>query len=132
MLAVLGMAIRPRVWLSAGWTCDLAVLVQFQYQQQQQQHLQQGKLQQLQTFWQQQMKGIERVTDFKSHSLPLARIKKIMKSDEDVRVRSRRTLHPFAVVPRARSLALLCVMVNVTLHSCITVSLDGVTGMLCR
>lgn len=132
MLAVLGMAIRPRGWLSAGWTCALAVLVQFHYQQQQQQHLQQGKLQQLQTFWQQQMKGIERVTDFKSHSLPLARIKKIMKSDEDVRVRSRRTLYPFTVVPRARSLALLFVMVNMTLHSCITLSLDGVTGMLCR
>ncbi|KAJ1387453.1 hypothetical protein SESBI_39975 [Sesbania bispinosa] len=29
---------------------------------------------------------IEKVTDFKNHSLPLARIKKIMKADEDVRM----------------------------------------------
>eukprot|EP01102_Stenamoeba_stenopodia_P022597 TRINITY_DN9498_c0_g3_i1.p1 TRINITY_DN9498_c0_g3~~TRINITY_DN9498_c0_g3_i1.p1 ORF type:complete len:227 (-),score=47.44 TRINITY_DN9498_c0_g3_i1:80-760(-) len=43
--------------------------------------------QQLQTlFWQQQMREIEEETDFKNHQLPLARIKKIMKSDEDVRM----------------------------------------------
>ncbi|KAL9267151.1 Nuclear transcription factor Y subunit C-9-like protein [Drosera capensis] len=55
------------------------------YQQnytQQQQHLQR----QLQDFWQDQYQEIERVTDFKNHSLPLARIKKIMKADEDVRM----------------------------------------------
>ena len=58
-----------------------------QQQQTQQQHsLQHEKLQQLQQFWQQQMNSIEQVQDFKSHTLPLARIKKIMKSDEDVRV----------------------------------------------
>lgn len=50
--------------------------------QQQQQQLQQ----QLQTFWQNQYQEIEHVTDFKNHSLPLARIKKIMKADEDVRM----------------------------------------------
>lgn len=32
------------------------------------------------------MQEIERTTDFKNHSLPLARIKKIMKADEDVRM----------------------------------------------
>ncbi|XP_027121247.1 nuclear transcription factor Y subunit C-3 isoform X1 [Coffea arabica] len=50
--------------------------------QQQQQQLQQ----QLQNFWANQYQEIEQVTDFKNHSLPLARIKKIMKADEDVRM----------------------------------------------
>uniref|UniRef100_A0A2P2J5Q2 Core Histone H2A/H2B/H3 domain-containing protein n=1 Tax=Rhizophora mucronata TaxID=61149 RepID=A0A2P2J5Q2_RHIMU len=52
----------------------------FHHQQQQQQH------QQLQLFWANQMQEIEQTTDFKTHSLPLARIKKIMKADEDVRM----------------------------------------------
>ncbi|KAL6198816.1 hypothetical protein ACLB2K_028604 [Fragaria x ananassa] len=51
----------------------------FHNQQQQQQ-------QQLQVFWGNQMQDIEQTTDFKNHSLPLARIKKIMKADEDVRM----------------------------------------------
>ncbi|CAN0914282.1 Nuclear transcription factor Y subunit C-9 [Linum grandiflorum] len=58
---------------------------QIAYQQiynQQQQQLQQ----QLQSFWANQYQEIEKVTDFKNHSLPLARIKKIMKADEDVRM----------------------------------------------
>ncbi|GKV20602.1 hypothetical protein SLEP1_g30701 [Rubroshorea leprosula] len=58
---------------------------QLAYQQihhQQQQQLQQ----QLQTFWATQYQEIEKVNDFKNHSLPLARIKKIMKADEDVRM----------------------------------------------
>ncbi|KAJ6313608.1 hypothetical protein OIU77_014989 [Salix suchowensis] len=50
--------------------------------QQQQQQLQQ----QLQTFWANQYQEIEQTADFKNHSLPLARIKKIMKADEDVRM----------------------------------------------
>nr|KAJ0206716.1 hypothetical protein LSAT_V11C500256270 [Lactuca sativa] len=49
-------------------------------QQQQQLH------QQLQNFWANQYQEIEQTTDFKNHSLPLARIKKIMKADEDVRM----------------------------------------------
>ncbi|KAL8158139.1 hypothetical protein AgCh_002729 [Apium graveolens] len=53
-----------------------------QIHQQQQQQLQQ----QLQNFWANQYQEIEQVTDFKNHSLPLARIKKIMKADEDVRM----------------------------------------------
>ncbi|RDY06141.1 Nuclear transcription factor Y subunit C-9, partial [Mucuna pruriens] len=53
-----------------------------QQQQQQQQQLQQR----LQAFWANQYQEIEKVTDFKNHSLPLARIKKIMKADEDVRM----------------------------------------------
>ncbi|XP_023529250.1 nuclear transcription factor Y subunit C-2-like [Cucurbita pepo subsp. pepo] len=52
----------------------------FHQQQQQQQQ------QQLQVFWANQMQEIEQTTDFKNHSLPLARIKKIMKADEDVRM----------------------------------------------
>lgn len=50
--------------------------------QQQQQQLQQ----QLQNFWSGQYQEIEQANDFKNHSLPLARIKKIMKADEDVRM----------------------------------------------
>ncbi|CAF2107838.1 unnamed protein product, partial [Brassica oleracea] len=49
-------------------------------------HQQQQLTQQLQVFWQNQFKEIEKTTDFKNHSLPLARIKKIMKADEDVRM----------------------------------------------
>ncbi|KAG5391076.1 hypothetical protein IGI04_032617 [Brassica rapa subsp. trilocularis] len=51
-----------------------------------QHHQQQQLTQQLQVFWQNQFKEIENTTDFKNHSLPLARIKKIMKADEDVRM----------------------------------------------
>ncbi|KAI3901006.1 hypothetical protein MKW92_052044 [Papaver armeniacum] len=54
--------------------------VQHFHQQQQQQQ------QQLQVFWSNQMQEIEHVNDFKNHTLPLARIKKIMKADEDVRM----------------------------------------------
>ena len=49
-------------------------------------HLAQQHQQQLRLFWQQQMQEIETGSDFKNHQLPLARIKKIMKSDEDVRM----------------------------------------------
>ncbi|KAL6284878.1 hypothetical protein ACE6H2_015807 [Prunus campanulata] len=45
---------------------------------------QQQQLQQLQMFWTYQSHDIEQVNDFKNHQLPLARIKKIMKADEDV------------------------------------------------
>ncbi|KAM1792195.1 hypothetical protein ACFX14_035895 [Malus domestica] len=41
---------------------------------------------QLQEFWSDQMQDVEKASDFKNHSLPLARIKKIMKADEDVRM----------------------------------------------
>lgn len=37
-------------------------------------------------FWREQMTEVQSATDFKNHLLPLARIKKIMKSDEDVRM----------------------------------------------
>lgn len=49
-------------------------------------HQQQQQHEQLQMFWANQMQEIEQTTDFKNHSLPLARIKKIMKADEDVRM----------------------------------------------
>lgn len=51
------------------------------YQQQEQRHQSQ-----LQEFWDNQILEIGQTTDFKNHSLPLARIKKIMKADEDVRM----------------------------------------------
>ncbi|KAJ9154364.1 hypothetical protein P3X46_027708 [Hevea brasiliensis] len=71
----------------SGVTASQAQLAQHQlaYQhihQQQQEQLQQ----QLQTFWTNQYQEIEQTADFKNHSLPLARIKKIMKADEDVRM----------------------------------------------
>ncbi|KAG5245381.1 hypothetical protein OIU76_002494 [Salix suchowensis] len=61
---------------------------QLPYQQAQHFHhlQQQQQQQQLQMFWTNQMREIEQTTDFKNHSLPLARIKKIMKADEDVRM----------------------------------------------
>ncbi|XP_074592735.1 nuclear transcription factor Y subunit C-4-like [Curcuma longa] len=62
---------------------DLASQHQLAYQQVQQFHHHQ---QQLQAFWANQMLEIEQTTDFKNHSLPLARIKKIMKADGDVRM----------------------------------------------
>lgn len=42
----------------------------------------------LQSFWMNQMHEVENVPqDYKLHHLPLARIKKVMKTDEDVKVR---------------------------------------------
>ncbi|KAF3680427.1 Nuclear transcription factor Y subunit C-4 [Capsicum annuum] len=49
-------------------------------------HLLQQQQQQLQMFWNYQRQEIEQANDFKNHQLPLARIKKIMKADEDVRM----------------------------------------------
>ncbi|KAL5724843.1 acetolactate synthase [Ranunculus cassubicifolius] len=49
-------------------------------------HLLQQQNQQLQMFWSYQRQEIEQVNDFRNHQLPLARIKKIMKADEDVRM----------------------------------------------
>ncbi|KAK7278553.1 hypothetical protein RJT34_23583 [Clitoria ternatea] len=48
------------------------------------QHLLHQQQQQLQMFWLYQRQEIEHVNDFKNHLLPLARIKKIMKADDDV------------------------------------------------
>ncbi|KDO23627.1 hypothetical protein SPRG_11073 [Saprolegnia parasitica CBS 223.65] len=63
--------------------------LQLQQLQMQQQQLQQQQMQ-LHAFWQSQIHEISQidpeVQDFKTHQLPLARIKKIMKSDEDVRM----------------------------------------------
>lgn len=77
----------PTTGQPAGFNPSQAQLAQNQlaYQHihlQQQQQLQQ----QLQTFWANQYQEIEQTIDFKNHSLPLARIKKIMKADEDVRM----------------------------------------------
>lgn len=67
---------------------QLSAQHQLVYQQAQQFHqqLQQQQQQQLKEFWATQVDDIEQTTDFKNHSLPLARIKKIMKADEDVRM----------------------------------------------
>ncbi|KAK1435731.1 hypothetical protein QVD17_01498 [Tagetes erecta] len=58
----------------------------FPPQHQPYQHLLQQQHQQLQMFWNYQRQEIDNVNDFKNHQLPLARIKKIMKADEDVRM----------------------------------------------
>eukprot|EP00871_Galdieria_phlegrea_P003613 jgi/Galph1/4252/GphlegSOOS_G2906.1 len=59
---------------------------QFRQQQLQQQRSLQALNSTLAQFWEEQMKEVSQITDFKNHMLPLARIKKIMKSDEDVRM----------------------------------------------
>lgn len=67
--------------------------LQMQMQLQNQRAQMQQQINQLATFWQNQVQEISQVDpntfDFKTHQLPLARIKKIMKTDDDVRVRSR-------------------------------------------
>ncbi|KAK9122466.1 hypothetical protein Syun_020083 [Stephania yunnanensis] len=42
--------------------------------------------QNLQLFWRQQMIELDQISDFRQHQLPLARIKRVMKSDEDVKM----------------------------------------------
>lgn len=59
---------------------------QLPYQQQIHQHQRQlhhHQQQQIEVFWANQMQEIEQAVDFRNHSLPLARIKKIMKSDDE-------------------------------------------------
>lgn len=72
---------------TAGLSASSAQLAQNQLAYQHIHHQQQQQLQQqLQNFWANQYQEIEQTADFKNHSLPLARIKKIMKADEDVRM----------------------------------------------
>ncbi|KAK9088139.1 hypothetical protein Scep_027221 [Stephania cephalantha] len=54
--------------------------------QQARQHFHNQQNQKIQIFWSNQTQDIKQMNDFKNHSLPLARIKKIMKADEDVRM----------------------------------------------
>ncbi|KAG0349216.1 hypothetical protein BG005_011099 [Podila minutissima] len=52
-----------------------------------QQPMQQAHMHLLQSYWMKQMHDVENVPqDFKIHHLPLARIKKVMKTDEDVKM----------------------------------------------
>jgi nuclear transcription factor Y gamma len=60
------------------------VSAQNQLLYEQSQQFQQQQQRQLQQFWAERLSEIEQPTDFKNHVLPLARIKKIMKADEDV------------------------------------------------
>ncbi|KAF5207725.1 Nuclear transcription factor y subunit c-9 [Thalictrum thalictroides] len=70
-----------------GFNASQAQLAQNQLAYQHIHLQQQQQLQlQLQSFWANQYQEIEQTVDFKNHSLPLARIKKIMKADEDVRM----------------------------------------------
>ncbi|XP_026449993.1 nuclear transcription factor Y subunit C-9-like [Papaver somniferum] len=73
---------------TTGFAASPSQLAQHQQLAYQHIHIQQQHQlqQQLQTFWANQFQEIEQTTDFKNHSLPLARIKKIMKADEDVRM----------------------------------------------
>ncbi|KAF9196135.1 hypothetical protein BGZ49_002899, partial [Haplosporangium sp. Z 27] len=53
-----------------------------------QQPMQQAHMHMLQSFWMNQMHEVENVPqDYKLHHLPLARIKKVMKTDEDVKAK---------------------------------------------
>ncbi|TMW63230.1 hypothetical protein Poli38472_002171 [Pythium oligandrum] len=65
---------------------NLQMQMQLQSQRAQMQH----QMNQLAAFWQNQVQEISQVDpntfDFKTHQLPLARIKKIMKTDDDVRM----------------------------------------------
>lgn len=73
-----------------GSNLHMQMQLQTQRAQMQQQQLH------LHAFWQSQIQEISQIDpntfDFKTHQLPLARIKKIMKTDEDVRVRLSRYL----------------------------------------
>lgn len=63
------------------------------------QHFQQLQTQQplqLQDFWANQIAEIEKTADFRNHTLPLARIKKIMKLDDSVRMIATETPVVFA------------------------------------
>lgn len=75
----------PAAQLTAASHPQLAQQQQLSYQQVHQQQMHQLQ-QQLQLFWANQYQEIAATNDFKNHSLPLARIKKIMKADEDVRM----------------------------------------------
>ncbi|CAA0816515.1 Nuclear transcription factor Y subunit C-1 [Striga hermonthica] len=78
------------------------------------QHLLQQQQQQLQMFWNYQRQEIESVNDFKNHQLPLARIKKIMKADEDVRMISAEAPILFA---KACELFILEITIRSWLHA---------------
>ncbi|KAI0511940.1 hypothetical protein KFK09_012574 [Dendrobium nobile] len=62
----------------AGAATPYQATYQHFYHQQQQQELR--------TLWANQYREIEQTKDFKNQNLPLARIKKIMKADEDVKM----------------------------------------------
>lgn len=51
-----------------------------------QHHLTDRQHQRMESFWANQMEEAEQASEFKNHMLPLARVKKIMKADEDVRM----------------------------------------------
>lgn len=77
-------------------------------QQLQQQHYQQQQLNatapggqpvfDLGKFWQEEMHNAETFdSDFKNHPLPLARIKKVMKTDQDVKVNTYFNFHTITI-----------------------------------
>lgn len=77
----------PTQAAAAGLPASSPSLREQQFAHQYIHQIQQQELQQqLQHFWANQYQEIEQTADFKNHSLPLARIKKIMKADEDVRM----------------------------------------------
>ncbi|XP_037465528.1 nuclear transcription factor Y subunit C-4-like [Triticum dicoccoides] len=71
-----------------GNPAQLSAQEQLMYEQSQeyQLQLQQQRQRQLQQFWAEQRSEMEQATDIKNHPLPLTRIRKIMKADEDVRM----------------------------------------------
>ncbi|KAJ4822401.1 hypothetical protein Tsubulata_008939 [Turnera subulata] len=59
-------------------------------------HFKQVQNQTMETFWNQQLSAIYNITEYKNNQLPLARIKKLMKADENVKMISADTPVVFA------------------------------------
>ncbi|KAL4178989.1 hypothetical protein AMTRI_Chr13g117900 [Amborella trichopoda] len=70
--------------------------------------------QHLRLFWQRRMIEMEQISEFRQHQLPLARIKKIMKSDDDVKMISAETPILFA---KACELFILELTLRAWLHT---------------
>ena len=78
---------HPPTQVAAGPSAPSPYLREQQYAHHYMHQLQQQELhQKLHHFWENQYQEIEQTTDFRNHSLPLARIKKIMKTDKEVKM----------------------------------------------
>jgi nuclear transcription factor Y, gamma len=69
-----------------GGLTQQQLMQQNQHTQRQMAHARLQLEQKLDEFWKEQQAEVQNASEFKNHLLPLARIKKIMKSDEDVRM----------------------------------------------
>ncbi|PHU17165.1 Nuclear transcription factor Y subunit C-4 [Capsicum chinense] len=89
--------------------------------------------QQLQMFWNYQRQEIEQATDFKNHQLPLARIKMIMKADEDVHMISAETPVLFAkACDRFIQELTLCSWLHAEENKCRTLQKNDIAAAISR